>query len=399
MVCAPGLDLDVLDGVTELVDQHLIRRRAGTGGEVRFDVLETIREYAHERLRESGEADATRTRHSDHFAALAERGAEELSGPDQAAWLRRLEEEHSNVRAALDRLIEAGAADRALGLADSMWRFWAGHGHMTEGRARLAAALALGGSPGPRGMALRAAGAIARLQGDLRDAERFLAQAIDCAEEAHDELAGARAKQTLGNVAVGLEEFDRAEELFDEALETFRGIGHAAGAAATLSSQGVLARRRGDLANAERIAAEVLELDREAGDERSVIVSLINLSYAKLQLGRTGEAGRLLEEGLELSRGLGDSITTLHCLEDLARVAAAEQDDLRAARLWGAVDRLLGELDIHPSEGDLAERDALIADSRRRLGASAFDAARAAGSALAADEAADSALGDRGASQ
>jgi predicted ATPase len=143
------LGLDALEGLASLVDQSLVRQAEPGGGEARFALLETIREFGHEQLRAGGELDPVRRRHAGHFLGLAVAAEPHLTADDQIEWLDRCDWEHPNIRAALRWAVEAGEADRAQEAAGALWRFWQQRGHLAEGRGGGVAARA-GRRPGPR---------------------------------------------------------------------------------------------------------------------------------------------------------------------------------------------------------------------------------------------------------
>jgi predicted ATPase/class 3 adenylate cyclase len=153
-VCDPEeLGLDILDGLAALVDQSLVARTEPAAGQLRFSMLETIREFAEERLAEDGDLEQARRRHAEHFLDLAVAAEPHLTGPDQGEWLDRCDLEQANLRAALRWAADAGQTARAQEAAGALWRFWQQRGHLTEGRRRLEELLALpsGGSRRRRG--------------------------------------------------------------------------------------------------------------------------------------------------------------------------------------------------------------------------------------------------------
>ena len=171
-VCGPSSEIgvDILDGLMALVDQSLIKVEETADGEPRFRLLDTIREYAAERLEADGEADLIRDRHREWYVALVERASGELSGAEQRRWLDRLELEHDDIRAVLDRAVAAPDPPVAIGVAFSMWRFWQKHGHLAEARRRLEAMAAAPWShddPRLRAKLMEALGGTCWWQGDL----------------------------------------------------------------------------------------------------------------------------------------------------------------------------------------------------------------------------------------
>src|SRR5207247_1593514 len=160
VVCGPGLDLPVLDGLGSLVDHSLVRRVEKSDGEVRFTMLDTIGEYCAERLAESGEEEDIRRRHAEHVRGLAEEAEHHFTREHRLVWLARLEAEQDNVRSALDWAERAGDAETGLRPAAAVWRFWLQRGHVIEGRHRLDRLLSRPGAATRDEVRARALGAL-----------------------------------------------------------------------------------------------------------------------------------------------------------------------------------------------------------------------------------------------
>src|SRR5918994_898267 len=235
------LSMDALDGVSSLLDKSLLRQEEGAEGESRFVMLETIREYAQERLQESGEGEAVRRAHSQYFLALAEEAEPRLWGPEDATWLDRLEEEHDNIRAALSWSIKHDEVELALKLGGALRWFWNMAGYYSEGRSWLEAALGK--------------------------------------EEQASAEARIKAVEGVGWLAVDQGDLDRAKAAAEEGLElsTKAGI-RSEGAADFKNILGELARLRGDHERATRLGQDSLALHKEAGDKRGVAWALSNLA-------------------------------------------------------------------------------------------------------------------------
>ena len=429
-VAGPGGAADVLEGLAALVDGSLVRRADGPALDVapgpRFAMLETIREYALERLDEGGEAEATRRAHARFFLALAEAAAPRLLGPEQAAWLGRLAAEHDNLRAALAWAI-ARDPDQALRLAGGLWRFWEVRGHLAEGRGWLERALAAGGAaPRMRATALNGAGNLAWAQGDLARADELHAAALALRRELGDAGGVAASLSNLGLVAHVRGDLARAAALYDEALALDRERGDRAGIAGTLNNLADVARIRGQLGRAAALWAEALALRRELGDKRGVAAALDNLGLAVGAQGDLGRAAALHTEAVALQREVGDRQGLAHALNnlggtvsargDLARAAALYDEALalsvelgdrlgvargleglaaaaagsrphQTARLLGAAEALRESLGTPLPPGERAVHDRRVAEAHARLGAAAFAAAWGAGQALSLEEA------------
>jgi predicted ATPase len=343
---APALDLAVLDGITSLVDKSLMYVTEGANGEPRYGMLETIREYAGEKLEESGEAAGLRRAHARHFLRLAEETAPELRGAQQVEWLTCLEAEHDNLRVALDWAREqaAGGADAAEGLeiglrlAAALRRFWAVRGYFGEGREQLASVLALDAAAGKpaalqphRAKVLEGAGVLALLQGDYVAARSLLEQSLSLWRETGDGYGRAAVLDSLGDVARGRGDYATARALYEESLALFRSLGDRWGIASALGHQGVVARVQGDYAAARSLDEQSLALHRDLGDKQGVAYALGNLGIVAQEQGDYAAARALHEESLALRRELGDKRGITLSLGNLGIVAHL-QGDYAAAR-------------------------------------------------------------------
>lgn len=417
------LAVDSLDWLGTLVNHHLLRQWEGVGDEPRFGMLETIREYARERLVESGEEEVLRQRHVAYFLAIAEEGDAALIGPEQAIWLARLEEEHDNLRAALTWSVDRNDAAIALRLAGALWRFWEARGYLSEGRRWLAAVLAMpdGGDPTLRGKVLRGAGLLATWQGDYPTARALHAESLelyralgDCdgighalenlgmvaheqgdyaaAQALHAESLAIRRKlgdarniasslNNLGLVMRGQGDYAAARALHAESLAIHRTLQDYQGIGNELTNLGIMAYRLGDYAAAGALHAESLEIRRMLGDQRGMAISLGNLGLVAYQQGDYTEAGALHAESLTIRRTLGDA-TIPESLEGLAAVAGARGEAERAARLLGAAATLREAISLRQFADERADQDAWVARVRTGLDAATWDAAWQAGAAL-----------------
>ena len=411
----------------------MLRRAEGRAGDARFAMLETLREYAGERLQAGGEAEALRRRHAAYFVALAERAEPELGGAQQSVWLDRLEAEHDNLRAALRWALERREAVTALRLTAALAPFWGTRGYFGEGRRWLTAALAAGGQApaAARAKALRGAGDLAWLQGDGGAAAALYDEELAVARRLGDTAATARALLNAGIVARSRGDFRQATGHFEESLRLSRALADPRGVAGATANLGVVAELQGDHQEATRRYTDALGLARQLGDTRWVAGLLANLGVLQRDHAR---AGRLFEESLTLARAVadkrgiaavlkawasaarqagdlaraaalyGEQLTLSHelgqnqnvaaGLEGMARVAGARSQEERAARLFGAAHALRRATGVPPSPQDEAARERAVAAVRARLGALAFEVAWAEGEALAPARAIALALAD-----
>jgi predicted ATPase len=389
-VCAG--DKSVLDGLATLVDESLVRQR-GTD-EPRFSMLETVREYALERLAASGEAEEIRRRHLEHFLALAEAAEPELFAPDQVAWFARLESEHDNLRAAIAFALDCGDPSSALRLAVAIRRFWSIHGHLAEGRRALEAALAA--SPddpsGLRARAFNGAGILAGEQGDFEASRASLEAALEIARAADVPETISAALTNLGNLAFYRGDLDTARELYAESIDHFVSLEDVRGQALAKENIGLLELTAGDVPKAVTWLTEARELAREAGVDHEIAAASRSLAAALIELGETDRARTLLGESLTLSREIGEPHAVAVCLDTFAGLAATVGEVDRAAMLFGASDAVRESIGALRQPDDQILYNGWLARTLARLDTETYAARYEAGHALALDEACSFAL-------
>ena len=379
----------VLDGVSSLVDKSLLHRTDGAEAP-RFGMLETVREYGLERLEASGEAEAVRRAHADHYLALAEQAEPRLDGPEEKVWLDRLEAELDNFRAALGWLLArpAGAAS-GLRLAATLGEFWMVHAHLSEGRGWLDRALAAGagGPPRLRASALIQAADLARMQGDAVRAGELGAAGLALYRATGDEAGTARALLEVGAQAAIAGDAERATELCEEGLALARKIRDAMLTGAHLIVMGEVARVLGDDDRAVARYEEALALARARGHASSVALALNNLGLVAIRQDRDDRAAALFAEALSIWQALGERWPMAETLEGLAVLAWKRGQAERAARALGAVEALNEALGVPWSPAEPAQVERTIASLRTTLGGDRFATAWAAGRALPLEQA------------
>lgn len=347
------LEIDLLDGIGSLVDKSLMYEAESPGGEARYTMLETINEYAWEKLRESGEANALQRAHALYFMTLAEQAEPELKGANQAQWLARLEAEHDNLRAVLrwaGQPYERGPAAAGEGphlapspeeirlrIAGAIWRFWYVRGYFSEGREQLARSLASQSSvllprSSARARALNGAGVLANLQGDYAAAREFDREGLAIVRELGDKQSIPSFLDNLGIMARQQGDYATARTLYEESLAVRREIGDKRGIAISLDNLGIVFREQGDTGAARSLYEESLALRREIGDKQGIAVALSNFGNALQASGDYASAHMLLEESLALRREIGDKRGIAISLNNLGIVVQL-QGDYQAARL------------------------------------------------------------------
>jgi predicted ATPase len=390
-VCNANHDLgpDLLDELSVLVENNLLRQESQADGEPRISMLETIHEYALERLRESGELPELRRRHAEYFLALAEEAEPELGGPNQVVWLDCLEREHENLRAALAWAIDSAPSQLGLRLTGALRIFWRVRGHLSEGRRWLEAALARADdeSSGPRAKALYGASVLALRQGDHGPAKAWAQESLALCRELGDSAGAGRALQMLGSVAVGERNYDEANRLFEESEALCRRIGDKSMLATTILDLGDVALNKADYERATALLEESLALFRELEDKDGSAIALYNLGSAALSEGRGERAVGLLSEGLALFGELGYKEGIAYCLEALAAATASEGSVVEAARLLGAADAASEAMGaaLEPGERDRHARTESML--RTELGDQRFGELWSEGRGMTLDEA------------
>ncbi|MCC7144732.1 MAG: tetratricopeptide repeat protein [Candidatus Eisenbacteria bacterium] len=417
-------DWEVLDLLSSLVDKSLVVYDEQAAGP-RYRLLETVRQYARDRLLESGRAEAWRDRHLDHFLAWAEANMAALVGRDQQSWLDQYEIEHDNFRTALDWADgEPLRVQKGLQLVGALQGFWLAHGHYAEGRARYDHLLAADPrlDAGARARALNGAANLAFSQSDYRAARPLHQESLDLRRAQGDKNGVATSLNNLASILFFEGHLEEATRLIEESLELRREIGDTKGVGSCLNNLAMLADKRGDLKTAREYLAESLTLRRQVGDLTGIAASLHNLGVITMRQGdldaaealwqeaqairtqlgdRTGiatthhtlgavaterrnfaVAQRHFQEEFRLSIELGSGLITATALEGFATLALLLGARRTATHLWAAADRLRAEIGAPSPEVDAAARERDYAQARAAMGTEAFDRAWAEGRAL-----------------
>jgi DNA-binding SARP family transcriptional activator/predicted ATPase/predicted negative regulator of RcsB-dependent stress response len=352
----------IRDRLEALVDKSLLRRC----GAERYDMHELVRQYAATKLHEANEDAPARNAHLACFVALAEAAAPHLHGGSQGFWLARLEQEHDNLRAALEWSLgsEVGSlhptdlrqrAELGLRLAGALGWFWEVRGHLSEGRAWLARLLRLaercGAATALQAQGLHIAGKLAYRQGDYPAAQTFHERSLMLWRALEDRHGIARALNDLGNVAFHRGEYAAARACYSEHLALRRALDDKRGLAMALNNLGITAGQQGDYEAAGTLFEESLAIYRELGDQWSIASSLHNLGEVARQQGMFGLARARFEESLAIRRTLGDRRSIARSLKQLGDIFFLQGDPQAARALYEeslVIQRELG------NKGDVA---------------------------------------------
>jgi predicted ATPase len=404
------LDLDLLDGMASMVDKSLLQQVEQANGESRFVMLETIREYALEKLEASGEEALTKRAHAAYCLVLAEEEALEPSGAQGTEWIGRFALEHDNFRAGLEWLTETGDAEWGLRLGTALFRFWEIREYLAEGRDRLGRLLKLAGAAAPtkaRTRALFAAGVLAGEQGDYASAETLISESQNIARQLGDNTgvavslnalavfardrgsiakaralfeeslalwrelgdlkAVARAVSNLANVVKLQEDYDRARSLYAECLSIFRGLGDRTGVAWSLNYQGDVARDQGDSAAARTLYEQGLAIFRELGDRWGIAGTLADLGSLAREQRDYPCAHSLYRESILIFQELDHKRGIARLLECFACSAAAQFQAERSLRLAGAAAGLRQNIGAPLTPAEQAKLEAILGAARQAL--------------------------------
>jgi predicted ATPase/DNA-binding XRE family transcriptional regulator len=374
---AGDLELEIVDGLGSLVDKSLLWQDAKAGREPWFLMLETIREYGLEQLEHSGEAEATRRAHAHYYLQLVERSERQLWGAAQEQALKRLEQEHDNLRLTLAwYMAHDESVEPALRMAGYLWRFWDMRGHWTEGQRWLEQALSRRASAAPaqRWIALHGAGnlslnlgeyarakayyeeslvitqqlnvrhgvansllnlsMVTLYQGDLRQAITLQEEALAIHRALGNNIGIALTLHNLADMLVQAGDYDRAAALAEECLALYRGLGDSLGIALALHDLALLAHRHGAYERAGTLFEECRSIYEQLGAKNELARMLNDLGKLVDDQGEPERAGALYEESLRLAVELGDRRCQAVALNSLGRLAHRMGDEERAAALW-----------------------------------------------------------------
>ena len=379
---------DVLDLLTRLVEKSLVALDA-EGGRYRF--LETVRQYAQERLNKSDDGNKVRTRHLEFFVALAEQARPELVGPDQRAWLARLDLEWENFLSAhswCDRAEQGAEAGVRLVYAVKPYCF--NRGLLGLGHRLTVEALEREGAQRrslARCRVLADAGQYCSFMGRYREAQAHLAESLAIAREIENTKMIARVLQPLGMASLGQGDVATARGYLQEALALARDLGDKRELAGAINALAQVHRIQADLETAEPLYDQVVALARELGDREIIAVGLLNLAMVSLGRGSNDRARTILLEALAIAEEIGSRPAGQSVVEVCAGLAALREEWERAARFYGVAEAQVAYTGIQRDPTDEAFLRPLVAKSRNALGAAVFAAAEDAGRVLSYDDA------------
>jgi predicted ATPase/class 3 adenylate cyclase len=337
------LGLDVLDGIESLLDASLVRRKQERPGEVRFDMLQTIREFGLGLQEKDDQADAIRRRHAQYFLHLTEGTETKLRQPGMDRHLALLDLEHDNLRAALAWAIASDEGAIGLALVGALWRFWHFHGDLSAGRRWAEQVLALPSAAErteARAKALIAGGSLAYWQLDGQAAREAYEDALAVFQELGDQVGIAEGMYNLAFVEPLRGNLQGAIEMLSASRVAFENLGERRRVADSLFGLGVMSRLQGDLATARASALEGLAIHRELGDVFGTAGNLYVLGRVAAETGDSDVGRRYFLETLDIMEAFGERTGIALTLDNLAHLANAQGKPLRAIRLAGAAEAI-----------------------------------------------------------
>ena len=390
-ICGEGLPTNVLDALASLVDKNLVQQKVDAAGEPRFFLLETLHEFAWERLNENTEAEATRRRHADYFVALAERAEPELQFFHQRRWTQLLETERENLRLALEWSLRSDVAV-GLRMAGALWRHWFTYGYHGAGY-QWTQQLLLHMDEAPvvyHPKFLVAAGRMALLQSDLLGARDLLQQALEISHELDDKRQAAWALVLMGLTFLG--DPDQANRLTEEGLALFRDLDDRSGMASAYNELGEIARVHGQDDQARRNYEAAVAVAEQAGNIRRKYSSLATLSFIAQHENDHMQAIALLRQKLAFAREMKNHHYMAMEIWMLAGSLGAVGEPERAARLLGAAETTLSRIGAHIETTDRPEYERINREVRTLLDEATFQAAWAEGRKMTLEQAVADAL-------
>ena len=385
---------DVLDLLLRLVDKSLVVVQTGAEGAPRYRMLEPVRQYAAQHLKNSGEANEAQSRHAAFFLALAEEAEKNTGGAQHALWLERLDREHDNFRAALSWALDWKKAQLGLRLSAALGGFWFIRGHFSEGHRWLTETLENSSATAEpeRAKALVYSGWLAWERGDYEQSKGFSEEGLTLSRKLGDKVNTAAALYSLGVAAMLETEFERSSALLEEARSLQRALGDTIGLARTIAILGLVAMVQWDEIRAQALYEEGLPLAREANDGLATAYALCLGAGAALGREDHRRVKALCEEGLELSRQMDYKHALVLLLQQSAASAQAQEKPVRSARLWGAIEALRESFGATFSPVERHFYGPYIAAARAQLDEETWERAWAEGQAMTQEEAIEYAL-------
>ncbi|MGB7069674.1 MAG: tetratricopeptide repeat protein [Pyrinomonadaceae bacterium] len=380
---------EILDAVSSLLDKNLIERKHRPSGEPRFRMLVVVREFALEKLEQSGAGEEVRQRHAAFYADLAEDAEPKLRGSRAAEWLEKLGQEHENIRAALHWTVE-NEPETALRIAVSIQRFWWRRGHLAEGVEWTQTILNANGEtadPKLLSSAYRGISSLSWNRGDFDGAVAFAEKSLKIALETGDKRLIINALHSVGTAKHNKGDFAGAQKFSEEALAMAREAGETFEAAELANALGELARHREDYVSAQKLYEETLLIAKQNGFQHLNMLAAINLAAVACQTKDYQASHAYTLESLKISEEMGSSVSVGYALERFAALAVIGGEMERAARLSGAMESIYDAAGYKIEEVDRLFLERYLDEARAAIGKEGFAIAQSQGRAMSVKEA------------
>lgn len=373
-VSAPATIFNLL---SSLVYKSLVIAVTPEHGEARYYLLETIRQFALEKLGAVDETGEYRERHAHWYLLFSENAEMQWRGPQQSEWLERAEQEHDNLRAALRWCEERGAVEDELRIASALLRFWIVRGYLREGRGVLEKALSKSEAApdAVRAKAFHAVGTVASRQGDYPAARGFLEEALALRRMSGDKHGISITLNNLASVAINQRDYPGARSLLEDSVAIKRELNDKVGLAYSLGNLGEVARQEGDYTTAYELYEESLSLLRKLDDKDTVAIVLVSLGNLNLVQGDYLHAAGRFNESLPMAKQLGNKWAIAMCVAGLAAIARVNGELIHAARLLGAAQALVNQIGMPLEPVDRIEFERNIAETKAQMDGELFSTA------------------------
>lgn len=392
VVCSGGnVDTgDVLEKLSQLVDKSLVLTDTFESGETRYHMLETIREYAHEKLAQSVEWGTVRNQHLEFYLQLAKEAESKLRGPEEIFWYERLEDEIDNIRIALTWAMKSNNSDAGLQVASSLGLFWFVRGHSKEGIGWLEKALEHRQSAQAASIAQALkylGGLLITIEGrDLYQTVQILEESIELYQDLEDKSGIAWVLNLLGIIAISKGEDREAIKFLNQSLELRRKIGDPWSIAHTMQNFATLYLQQGDYERAKAYSQETIAWFQRAGYQRGVARTLLDLAQIAQHEGNFTYAKNLMTKSLTQLLPFGDKWSAAVVLENIATLEHEEGFSSRAVQLYGTAEALREAVGMPLMEVECKDYETVVEALRRDISETEFSRAWAQGRAMTLEQ-------------
>jgi tetratricopeptide (TPR) repeat protein len=382
---------DILELLNQLVNKSLVMTEE-RNSQIRYYLLETIRQYAADLITVSHESDDMRNRHLDYFLEFAERAEPYLTGQDQLMWLNYLDIDHNNLRAALEWALKSSAHDMALKIAASLGQFWLVRNHFDEAQEWFRQVTVKGKNSKSQAKVFYWDSILERGRGRFLTGRELSSKSLEICRRLEDGAGIARALNVLASIEYFENQYPRAREVWSESLTIYRELEDKRGMVYVLNNLGYMALTEGNIEQAQALNGECTSYCRDVGDKWSLSRVLLNLGHSFYAQGNMKMARESYEEDLAIGVELGDTDCIAYALVSLANVVCGEGKYFHSAQLQGASATVFQETEAYLEPVEKAYYDTTAAALKDVMGQSTYDQELEAGKQLSLEQAIELAL-------